>query len=330
MIHLPLRAAQQKQGGLMIAVEDLHKTYRDGVFFGKRVHALQGVSLTVERGEIFGLLGPNGAGKTTLIKILLGIVRKSGGTATLFGRPVGNYRVRGKVGYLPESHRIPQHLTGDTALEYYGGLSGLSVGEVRRRRPELLTTVGLSKWGKTSIRKYSKGMLQRLGLAQAMLHEPDLLILDEPTDGVDPVGRSEMRDVLKQLKDQGKTVFLNSHLLQEIELVCDRVAILEHGRVCRVGQVDELTEHAGAELVLTLQGDEAAIRGVLGSVPVISLDRIGGERIQVTAKVDEQTSVDACVDGLRQAGVSIYSLVRRRLTLEQAFLELIRNSDREA
>ena len=201
---------------LAIQTRDLSKTYRDGWFGRRRVQALAGVSLSVNRGEIFGLLGPNGAGKTTLIKILLGIVHKSSGEAEMLGRPAGHRVTRRKIGYLPEHHRIPHHLNGNTALEYYGGLSNLSVREVRSRRPKLLEMVGLGRWGKTLVRKYSKGMLQRLGLAQAMLHDPELLVLDEPTDGVDPVGRAEIREVLARLKSEGKTIFLNSHLLQEV------------------------------------------------------------------------------------------------------------------
>ncbi|MCY2962759.1 MAG: ABC transporter ATP-binding protein, partial [Planctomycetota bacterium] len=179
-----------------IVVENLEKTYRDGLIFRKSIQALRGVSLEVARGTIFGLLGPNGAGKTTLIKVLIGIVRKSKGSAQLLGFPAGDRRGRRRVGYLPETHRIPRHLNAYNALEYYGSLSGMSPRQVRSKRDALLETVGLKGWGSTSVTKFSKGMQQRLGLAQAMLHDPDLLILDEPTDGVDPVGRSEMREVL--------------------------------------------------------------------------------------------------------------------------------------
>src|SRR6185437_12539051 len=199
----------------------------------------------------------------TLIKVLLGIVRKSGGQATLLGRPPGDRMGRRGVGYLPEGHRIPAHHTGDTALEYYGSLSGLSQREIKRRRPELLELVGLAEWGRTAVKKYSKGMLQRLGLAQAMLHDPELLILDEPTDGVDPVGRKEMRTLLRRLKEQGKTIFINSHLLQEIELVCDRVVILVKGEVRREGLVEAITERAEPEIELTLAGSERDIRSAL-------------------------------------------------------------------
>ena len=246
-----------------IEVQNLRKTYRDGLFGRRRIEALRGISFAVQPGEIFGLLGPNGAGKTTLIKVLLGVVRRSEGEASLLGRPAGDRIGRRGVGYLPENHRIPRHHTGNTALAYYGGLSGLSAKDIRARRPHLLDVVGLASWGNTPVRKYSKGMLQRLGLAQALLHDPQVLILDEPTDGVDPVGRSEMRVVLQQLKTQGKTVFINSHLLQEVELVCDRVAILNHGRVLREGKIAELTRMSEAQVQFTLAGPEAKILAVL-------------------------------------------------------------------
>ncbi|MBI5154135.1 ABC transporter ATP-binding protein, partial [Candidatus Poribacteria bacterium] len=167
--------------GPAIEVSGLGKIYRDGFVGRRRVTALDSVSFQVRRGEIFGLLGPNGAGKTTLIKVLLGIVSRTGGDARLLGFPAGHREGRRRTGFLPENHRIPRHHTGDSALAYYGMLSGLSSARIKERRPVLLETVGLREWGKTSIKKYSKGMLQRLGLAQALMHEPDLLILDEPT-----------------------------------------------------------------------------------------------------------------------------------------------------
>ena len=222
-------------------------------------------------GEIFGLLGPNGAGKTTLIKVLLGLVHKTSGDAELLGRPAGDIEARRQIGYLPEQHRIPHHLTGNTALEYYGRLSNMSMSDIRRRRPELLETVGLRRWGRTLVRKYSKGMTQRLGLAQAMLHDPELLILDEPTDGVDPVGRAEIRDILGRLKSEGKTIFLNSHLLQEIELVCDRVAILGQGKLRRMDSVEAIRRLTSPEAVFTLRADEASVRRVLNGRTILRL-----------------------------------------------------------
>ncbi|HEX5035041.1 MAG TPA: ABC transporter ATP-binding protein, partial [bacterium] len=176
-----------------IAVSELRKTYTEGVFLRKRQEALKGVSFEVRRGEIFGLLGGNGAGKTTFIKILLGIIRRSAGNAQVLDFPAGDWRARQKIGYLPENLRVPRHLTGYTALEYYGHLSGVSTRMIKERRGPLLEKVGIAARAKDPVRTYSKGMLQRLGLAQAMLHDPDLFIFDEPTDGLDPLARSQVR-----------------------------------------------------------------------------------------------------------------------------------------
>ena len=306
-----------------IDVQALRKTYRDGLLGRRSVEALKGVTFEVRRGEIFGLLGPNGAGKTTLIKVLLGVVRRTAGGASLLGRPAGDRRGRIQVGYLPENHRIPRHHTGNSALAYYGSLSGLSLGEIRRRRPALLDAVGLTKWGSTSVKKYSKGMQQRLGLAQAMLHEPQLLILDEPTDGVDPVGRSEMRTLLQRLKSEGKTIFLNSHLLQEVELVCDRVAILHQGQVLREGRIDELTLRPEAEVQFLLVGSEEQIRTALTSYELGPLHSAGLGQFQVAVRAEDQAAADRCVDNLRQHGIGIASMSRSRQTLEEAFLSII-------
>jgi ABC-2 type transport system ATP-binding protein len=310
-------------GALAIETRELCKTYRDGWFGRRRVPALAGVSLSVFRGEIFGLLGPNGAGKTTLIKVLLGLVHKSSGNAELLGRPAGDIEARRHIGYLPEQHRIPHHLTGNTALEYYGRLSNMSMSDVRRRRPELLELVGLRRWGRTLVRKYSKGMMQRIGLAQAMMHDPDLLILDEPTDGVDPVGRAEIRDILGRLKSQGKTIFLNSHLLQEIELVCDRVAILGQGKLRRMDSVEAIRHLTSPEAVLTLRAGDAAVRGILNGRNIVDSQRVDADHVRVTVDAPDQIALDACIDALRQNGISIATVARRQLTLEQAFLELV-------
>ena len=306
----------------VVSVSDLRKTYRSGLIRRKKIEALQGVSFDVQPGEIFGLLGPNGAGKTTLIKILLGIVKRTEGSASVLGLPAGDRRGRMRIGYLPENHRIPRHLTGFTALDYYGQLSHVPGREIRRKRDELLETVGLGKWGSTPVKSYSKGMLQRLGLAQAMLHDPDVLILDEPTDGVDPIGRADIRKTLFQLKEQGRTVFLNSHLLQEIELVADRVAVLNHGRVRHVGPIHDLTQGSSSRLVFELVADEAATLAVLSDLGPQAVSR-NAETTTVTVAPCSQSEIDIAVDGIRQAGISIVSMSRNRQTLEQAFLELI-------
>jgi len=307
----------------VIDVQDLRKTYSDGFFRRQQVEALKGVSFRVERGSIFGLLGPNGAGKTTLIKVLLGIVRKSGGTAALLGQPAGDRQGRRRVGYLPETHRIPRHHTANSALEYYGSLSGLSRDEIRRRRPELLELVGLGTWGNSPVKKFSKGMLQRLGLAQALMHNPELLILDEPTDGVDPVGRSEMRGMLQQLKSEGKTIFINSHLLQEIELVCDRVAILVHGQLRREGLVAEITRRQQDEVELTIVGTEAGIREAIAQQQIASMKALSESRFRIMLQSPDQSAVDQTIDRLRTGGISIEEIIRRRDTLEEAFLGIV-------
>jgi ABC-2 type transport system ATP-binding protein len=310
-----------------IVVDQLFKTYREGWVRRGEVRALRGVSFRVERGEIFGLLGPNGAGKTTLIKILLGIVTKSAGNATLLGRSIGDLDGRRLVGYLPENLRIPRHHTAFTALTYFGGLSGLSPGEVRRRRGEILSLVGLERWGQLNVRKYSKGMQQRLGLAQALLHDPELLILDEPTDGVDPVGRSEMRSLLLRLKQAGKTVFLNSHHLQEIELICDRVAILQHGLLRREGRVADLTLTPETEIFLTLSGPELGIRQAIGLRDIRRFRTVENGDFAMSVRVDDPADANRLVDALRERNISIVSLSRHRQTLEEAFLAIMADGD---
>lgn len=319
-----LRGVAVSTSDAVIEVRDLTKVYRSGLFGTKRLKALDGVSLTVRRGQIYGLLGPNGAGKTTLIKILLGICRKTAGQAYVLGQPAGSRSARQQIGYLPENHRIPRHLTGDTALEYYGALSGLAVSEVRRRRPALLEMVGLAGRGRERVSGYSKGMLQRLGLAQAIIHNPSLIVLDEPTDGVDPVGRKEIRDVLRNLAAGGTTIFLNSHLLQEIELICEDVAILTKGKVRRTGSVKQLTQGMGdAPVLLQLEGDEDAIRKSLKLVQVLKFTEAAERRFSVELLTPSQQVLDSVIDQLRSANVSIWRIARREQTLEDAFIQIV-------
>src|SRR5258708_5211782 len=204
----------------VIETRELRKNY------GK-IEALKGVTLRVEKGQIYGLLGQNGAGKTTLIKVLLGIVRKTDGEAGLLGHVAGDPSARKRVGYLPEDHQFPGYHTGFSLMDFYGALYGVPKGERRKKIPETLELVGIAGRMNSKIRTYSKGMKQRLGIAQALLHDPDLIMLDEPTDGVDPLGRREIRELMGRLKERGHTIFLNSHLLGEGELICDRVAILQ-------------------------------------------------------------------------------------------------------
>jgi len=308
---------------LSIQVNDLRKRYSAG-WFGKKVDALSGVTFDVPKGQVFGLLGPNGAGKTTIIKILLGIVRSTGGQASLFGQPAGSRYSRKRVGYLPENLQLPSHQNAQTAMEFYGRLSGMSSAVIKKRGGELLERVGLAGRKKESVKQYSKGMRQRLGLAQALLHDPELLVLDEPTDGLDPVGRSQVRDILRELGDEGRTVFLNSHLLQEVEMVCDHVAILNRGELKFVGAISDFSAESGTDLDITVIADEQTVRDRLAQHQLQRCDAAADGRLNLNLRVKDQTEINSVVDALRNAGTSIESLARRKRTLEDLFLEVVR------
>ena len=318
-------------GDLAIDSKSLCKTYSDGLVFRKRFRALTDVSFSVSQGEIFGLLGPNGAGKTTFIKILLGIIGKTSGKATMLGQPAGSRAGRRLVGYLPEHLRIPPHLNGYTALECYGSLSNLPKSVIRQKRDGLLELVGLAGRAKDRCKKYSKGMLQRLGLAQALLHDPKLLILDEPTDGLDPQARADMRQLIWRLKDNGVTIFLNSHILQEVEMICDRVAILNRGHLKYCGDVDSIGDFVAAAagvkpgLVVDVDvlGKPDAVNAAFTGYDFEIKTRNGDQAFTVQLSLKNQDGVDALVDQLRRNGVSIAGMTRQQFSLEDAFLKII-------
>lgn len=324
----------------IVDVRGLRKSYSTWSFRGRTaIEALSGVSLQAGAGDVFGLLGPNGAGKTTLIKILLGVVKHSGGSASLFGQPVGSTAARGRVGYLPESLRVDHHHTARSALRYYGRLSRMSTDQINRRSDELLSLVGLQGRDRESVRRFSKGMYQRLGLAQALMHDPDLLVLDEPTDGLDPVGRNEVRKVIERLRDLGKTIFLNSHILQEVELVCTRVAIMAKGQLLAIGPIDELTSAGESQWVMVdvalpgrevVEDADAAKTFLTTHLPFVdheTLSVISHRRSHSTHRISvpagDQSKIDRLVDGLRQASVSIRRLEAKQPTLEDTFMRLV-------
>jgi ABC-2 type transport system ATP-binding protein len=295
----------------VIATDDLVKQYG-------RIEALKGVTLRVERGEIFGLLGQNGAGKTTLVKILLGITRRTAGAAALLGQPAGTASVRRRVGYLPEDHRFPEYHTGASLLDFYGALLEVPRGERRRRIPEVLEMVGLKGRMHYKIRTYSKGMKQRLGIAQALMHEPEVVFMDEPTDGVDPVGRKHIRVLMQALKAEGKTLFINSHLLGEVELVCDRVAILDRGEVIRADDIATLTRQKGLFVVGLAPGQE---------FPREDVSKLGygvtraGDRWEVA--LHDGQSIDPVVGLLHERGLQLRHLVEKRQSLEDLFVATV-------
>jgi ABC-2 type transport system ATP-binding protein len=280
--------------------------------------ALHGLDLSVQAGEVFGFLGPNGAGKTTTVKILLGMVRPTSGQARIFGKPAGDAEARRKVGYLPENFRFHDWLTGSALLEFHARLAGLSRAERRERIPRVLDLVGLGGRGDDHIRGYSKGMTQRIGLAQAIIHDPDLVLLDEPTSALDPVGRREVRDLIRSLRSRGMTVFLNSHLLSEIEMVCDRVAIVDRGRVVRSGRLADLLGGV-AEIVITVDRVDAPLLERLSACGEIT----GVRECTVTVAVDDLEIAPVVADAVVRGGYRLYGLVPSHQSLEDLFVSLV-------
>ncbi len=302
----------------VIQINGVTKNFPAKKFSGEKIKALDNVSFSVGSGEIFGLLGPNGAGKTTLVKILLGITYSTAGKASLFDKPVTDVNIKRRVGYLPENHKFPNYLTGEQVIDYFGRLSGLRKSDLEKKTYKYLKIVGMDEWGTTKIKKYSKGMLQRLGLAQAMISNPDLIFLDEPTDGVDPIGRKEIRDVLLELKSQGKTIFLNSHLLSEIELICDRVAILNKGALIKEGSVEDITTSENKYVFLTSDlSDE-----IMNKLLVEHKSTVQG-RNEFSCFVNGVEDVNKIIDYLRSSGILIHGVSREKNSLESMFINLI-------
>ncbi len=295
---------------LAVDLVDVQKTYHN------RIHALRGVNVQVRRGEIFGLLGPNGAGKSTLVKIMMTVVRPDRLIGTILGRPLGNRKKLAVTGYLPENHRFPRYLTGAQLLDYCGALAKVPKALRRKRSEALLERVAMTAWAQTRVGEYSKGMMQRLGLAQALLNDPELLVLDEPTDGLDPAGRRAVREMLLELRAKGKTIFLNSHLLSELEMVCDRVSILIEGLVARQGTLRELTEHT-VEYRITAAGDLAPVRE--------AVERAGGKinGAEITLGGHDAAKVNEVIDLLRGKDIAIESVVPHRFSLEEVFMETL-------
>ncbi|HWZ85340.1 MAG TPA: ABC transporter ATP-binding protein [Thermoanaerobaculia bacterium] len=304
-----------------IEAQGLRKVYR-ARFRGRSVAALDGLDLRVEPGEVFGLLGPNGAGKTTTVKILLGLTRPSAGSARLFGRPASDPRSRRRVGYLPEGHRFPGYLTARQTLSIFGRMSGVDAATLSRRIPALLERVRLTDWTDVRVKKYSKGMTQRLGLAAALVHDPDVLLLDEPTDGVDPVGRREIRDLLQEEAARGKAILLNSHLLSEIERMCSRVAVLRAGRVAAEGRIEDLTA-GGTTYRLVASGVDERLLAAFRETGA-SIERINGHFDLTARDVDH---LNALVDRLRSSGAKLQELSPVRASLEDVFVGLVRDAD---
>ena len=299
---------------LAIDVKAVRKTYKG------RVHALCGVDMQARQGEIFGLLGPNGAGKSTLVKIMLSVVRPTHVAGTVLGAPVGDKKALRKIGYLPEKHRFPEYLNGRQAIEFAGEMCGVDRATRRRRSDELLEMVGMKDWANRLMGTYSKGMQQRIGLAAAMVNDPDLVILDEPTDGVDPAGRRDIRDILIKIRSRGASVFLNSHLLSELEMVCDRVAIMVQGNVAAHGTIDELTADSRRyEFVVEGKPPEWCAEADLKVPPPYS--KVSTSLLVATTS--EASEIQGILDRLRADKRTVVSVNAVRESLEDLFMRYV-------
>ncbi len=327
---------------LALDLQHVAKTYKG------KVKALRGIEMSVARGEVFGLLGPNGAGKSTLVKILMTVISPSECRGSMLGHAVGHKPTLANVGYLPEHHRFPKYLKGAQVLDFFGAMGGVPRRERKLRTGQLLEIVGMSEWAKKKVGGYSKGMRQRLGIAQALMNDPKLVVLDEPTDGVDPVGRRDIRDIVARLRDEQRTVFINSHLLSELEMVCDRVAILVQGTVRSQGTIDELTVGQDSyEIEILPSGEGADALGTFrralpgevnaaGGATSAGLTKLAGFRGSLadgtSVEIEKSTlrlgtadphAIEPVIDALRAQGVTIRSLRQRRPSLEDLFMQAV-------
>jgi ABC-2 type transport system ATP-binding protein len=300
----------------MAAIEilALEKTYMVGFWRKRPKRALEPLHLKVEEGEIFGFLGPNGAGKTTTLKLLMGLVFPTAGTARILGRDWSDPEVKAQIGFLPEQPYFYDYLTAHELLDYYGQLSGVPAADRKKRIPEALARVGLTDVKGVQLRKFSKGMLQRAGIAQAILHDPKLVFFDEPMSGLDPLGRREVRDLMEQLKQEGKTVFFSTHILSDAEALCDRVAIIHKGALRGVGAIEDLTSTVQGKIEVVWQGTQVpAAMKALGAECHMS-----GETVRAILGEKQQ---DAAIDALRRERFKLISITPLRTSLEAYFVE---------
>jgi len=312
---------------LVVQTADLVKHYPH--FRQPPTRALDGVSVSVEPGTIFGMLGPNGAGKSTFVKILLGIVHPTSGKAALLDLPAGTPRARRRVGYLPESMRLPEWMKPLAFLQFMGGLSGLDAGTARRRAGELLELVGLGGEKKV-LKDFSKGMGQRIGLAQALLHDPEVLFLDEPTEGLDPIGRKDVCNLLLELRKRGKTIFLNSHVLSEVERICDRVMIVHQGKILKAGSMADLSSNRN-EYRIVLARDGEDVRDAFSVELDARWEPAANGATAVVVRVAAANESPAAgrarlnqiIDRLREIHVEIESVAPQRDSLEETFFQLV-------
>ena len=306
-----------------IEILELEKTYSVGFWRKRPKIALRPLTLNVEVGEIFGFLGPNGAGKTTTLKLLMGLIYPTGGSARILGMEINDPRVKAQIGFLPEQPYFYDYLTASEVLEYYAQLSGVPTSVRRSRVSEVLARAGLQDAAATQLRKFSKGMLQRVGIAQAILHDPKVLFFDEPMSGLDPMGRREVRDLMEELKQQGKTVFFSTHILSDAESLCDRVAIVHQGELRGVGAVEDLTSSVEGKAEIVWHGN--SIPGSLNSLATEC--HLVSDTVRAVVREANQ---DAAIDALRREGLRIISVIPVRTSLEEYFVRKVQVSQTAA
>jgi ABC-2 type transport system ATP-binding protein len=306
-----------------IEILGLEKTYSVGFWRKRPKCALHPLHLTVEDGEIFGFLGPNGAGKTTTLKLLMGLVFPTSGSARILGREWTDPSVKAQIGFLPEQPYFYDYLTAHELLEYYGQLSGVPAKQRKQRVEQVLQQVGLRDVHGVQLRKFSKGMLQRVGIGQAILHDPKLMFFDEPMSGLDPMGRREVRDLMEQLKHEGKTVFFSTHILSDAEALCDRVAIIHKGELRGIGAVEDLTSSVQGKVEVIWQGTQ-----VPASIKALGAEcHITGDRVRAVVAENQQ---DAVIDALRRERQRLIAITPVRTSLEAYFVEKLRHAETTA
>jgi ABC-2 type transport system ATP-binding protein len=302
-----------------IEIQGLEKSYKTGFFGNKLKQGLKPLTLSVEEGEVFGCLGPNGAGKTTTLRLLLGLVFPTGGTARILGRDLADIEVKRLIGFLPEQPYFYDHLTALELLDYYARLSGVDPRERRRKVDKALSRVGMADSANTQLRKFSKGMLQRVGIAQAIVHDPTLILLDEPMSGLDPIGRREVRDLVQELNEEGRTIFFSTHILGDAETLCDRVAVLNKGELKGIGVVADLLREVSGDVEVVWSGTQA----------IPSLSALGA-RCHATGDVVRailpERLLEAALDALRRSQARLTSVTPLRATLEDYFLARIQEA----
>ena len=299
-----------------VEITELTKDYRLGFWSRKHKRALDRLTLRVEQGEVFGLLGPNGAGKTTLLKLLLGLIFPSAGSATILGRPWNDVRVHARIGYLPENPYFYDHLTAAEFLNYAGWLCGMDAIARRERYRQLLEQVGLAESAGMPLRRFSKGMVQRLGIAQALVNDPELIFLDEPMSGLDPLGRRQVRDLILDLRRQGKTLFFSTHILPDAEMLCDRVAILNCGHLQGLGRLQEILQSSVESIELILQNPTPQALEALAPLAVARVQTGDQVRLELPADSD----VDAVLTTAIRAGAHVARLNPVKVSLEDYFM----------